>query len=178
MQSQPPFRSRPRVVRPQELAQQAQAEEDNIVEGVIPADHALVPADAYYSDPPRPVRRPRRRTRGLRIPRFSVLVLSLLLMVGGIFFTLLNVGVVEGDAEVWWPTVTLGGAVLWMLGALIRRDATAFVIGGGVAGISVSLLLDTQDIADFRETVVGVILMMLGMSVIVRGLLIRSVSVR
>ncbi|PJF43816.1 MAG: hypothetical protein CUN55_07190 [Phototrophicales bacterium] len=173
---QPPFRSRPRVVRPQELAQQAQQEEENIVEGIIPETQALVPTDEY-SDPPRPPRRPRRRTRGLRIPRFSLFVLSIALMVGGVFFTLLNLGLIQGDATIWWPSVTLGGAILWMLGALLRRDSAAFVLGSGIAGVSISLLLDTQSIADFQETVVGILLMMLGMAVIVRGLLIRSASI-
>ena len=168
---QRPFRSRQTPPPP------GPDDEPEVVEGTVPAadNQALVPAD-YYQEPQRPdrkIRRPRRRTKGLRVPRFTLFVIAIALIVSGVFFTLLNIDAVPDDLQEIWPAVSLGAAGIWAFGALIRRDATAFVAGAAIAGLSISALLHTQDVADFSETVVGVILVTLGLSVVIRGLLIR-----
>lgn len=166
------------LYRNQNSSPDPQADPD-VVEGQMQlSDQALVPSD-YYQEPPRPqkkVKRPRRRRRGLQMPRFTIFVIATVLIVGGVFFTLLNLDAVADDAIDWWPAVVLGGAVLWSLGSVVRRDATAFVAGATIAGISLSLLLESQDIATFSETVVGIILIVLGLSVVIRGLFIRPRS--
>lgn len=146
----------------------------DVVEGYMQsAEQALVPSD-YYQDPPRPQRKvKRRRQRGLPVPRFTIFVIAVSLIVSGVFFTLLNVDAVPEDMREWWPVVSLAAAVMWSLGAIIRRDATSFVAGATIAGVSVSFLLATQGVATVSETVVGIILITLGLSVVIRGLFIR-----
>ncbi len=160
-----PFRSRPHI-RPKP------DDEDNqqIVEGIIAEDHALVPVDL-----PPEEEAPRRRRRRPRVANPGLLILALGLMVAGVFFTMMNVDALSDQVLEDWPFVTLGLAVLWCLIALVRRDATAFLGGAAIIGLSVSLLLDTQDVgASFEETVVGSILIVLGLAIVVRGVLLRS----
>ena len=151
---------------------------EEVVEGIV-EEKSLVPA-SYYGEPQKqpPPRRPRRRTRGVKIPRFSLFAISVSLVVAGVFFTLLNVAELPADVREQWPIVSLAAAALWSLIALIRRQSTAFVAGTAIAGVSLSFLLDNQNIADFEQTVFGVLLIMLGLSVVIRGLLIRPRVVR
>lgn len=165
MDQQDPFKSRSTTLPPNENT-------EDVVEGVAD-EQALVPAPYYNEAKAPPTRRPRRRTRPLEVPRFSLFVISISLIIAGVFFTLLNVADLPQNVQDWWPAVSLGAATVWALGALIRRNATAFVAGAAIAGLSVSFLLETQEIATVEETVFGVILMMLGLSVVIRGLLIR-----
>lgn len=176
---QTPFRSR-KPVRPATLEPETTPDAE-IVEGVVqPADQALVPGD-YYAEPERPekkIRRPRRRTAGLPVPRFTLFVIAFSLMIAGVFFTLLNTDAVSEQVTDLYPAVSLAAAGVWSFGALIRRDSTAFVAGAALAGVSLSLLLETQEVAMFSETVVGILLITLGLSVVIRGLLIRPRVVR
>ena len=179
-----PFRSRPKVTRDP-------PEEDlPIIDGVI---EEIPPEESYannYEDdyeylayeiddeeiesPPPPVARPTpKRRRGVKLAKPGLFLIALALVAVGIFFTLLNIVDFSDEVLEWWPAVTLGIAGLWSLVALIRRDSTAFLGGAGVAAISISLLLDAQSVAEFHETVVGIILIMLGVAVVVRGLLMR-----
>jgi hypothetical protein len=154
----------------------------DVVEGRMqPNEQALVTSD-YYQEPARPAPKKRRlRRRGgllQQMPRFTIFVLATALIVGGVFFTLLNLNAISGQAAEWWPAVALGVAIIWALVSVIRRDATAFVAGATVAGVSLSFLLEAQEIATFGETVAGIILITLGLSVVIRGLFIRPRTVR
>lgn len=169
-----PFRSRPRI-RPQQAP--PPEPEDQVIDGVITEDieQSLVP----YSEPEpaqaEPRHRPQRpRVKRTRLVHVDLFMLALMLLVGGIFFTLMNVTTLADAILQWWPAASLGAAVLWSFMALVRRDATAFLGGAGIAGLSVSLLLDSNDVAPFGESVVGVILISLGVAIVVRGLLLRS----
>jgi hypothetical protein len=95
------------------------------------------------------------------------------MMVAGIFFTYLNAAANPDPVLEWWPSVSLFVSLVWSMVALVRRNATAFLGGAGAAGLSISLLLHTQDVAQFQETVVGVILISIGLAIVVRGLLLR-----
>ncbi len=102
------------------------------------------------------------------------LLLALALIAAGVFGTLLNLGQFSGDIETWWPLAVIGAAVLWMLVALIRRQVESFLGGSALAGIGVSLLLSTQDIASFRETLLGLSLVTIGLGIVIRGFLLRQ----
>lgn len=126
----------------------------------------------------------------IRLPRFNLsrllvwrevrpglLVLALGLVAGGIFWTLSNLNRVPQAYEEWWAAVLLAFALVWSLIALAMRQAAAFLAGAGLAGISLSLLLDAQGVATWRETLVGVVLITLGLGIIARALLLRQGTV-
>jgi hypothetical protein len=176
-----PFRSRPRV-RPQ-VEPPKPGEE--IVEGVIEEERALVPLDQPAAEGQQarpgyqgiqPVPRPAQRPAAKRVIHPGFLLAALGLLVGGMFFTLLNNADLPEVVDRWWPMVSLVIALIWSLSALARRNATSFLGGAAVTGLSISLLLHTQGVAQFRETFVGVTLISLGLAIVVRGLLLRQVS--
>jgi hypothetical protein len=132
-------------------------------------------------DPP-PERRRRIRPR---LPRFklpglnvdldwSYLLLASFLFVAGIFGVLLKQDDITGDLEAWWPLVLVMAGVLWMLIALVRRQVASFLVGSAFAGMGLSLLLDTQDIAAVEETILGVVLVAVGLGIVIRGFLLRQ----
>jgi hypothetical protein len=136
-----------------------------------------------------PVRAPRRRVRvpRPRLPRLRLnlltpdlgirwdhLLLALVLIVAGVFGALLNRGQVQGDVEEWWPLVIVGVAVLWMVIALIRRQVAPFLGGAALAGVGLSLVMNNQDIADFKETLLGMVLVTAGLGIVIRGFVLRQ----
>ncbi len=106
--------------------------------------------------------------------RFSVLLLALVLIAGGVFGTLLIQDRLRADVETWWPAALVGMGVVWMLIALARRQITAFLGGAALTGVGLSALMSTQNIATFRETVLGVVLVAIGLGIVVRGFLLRQ----
>lgn len=163
-----PFHSRP-PLRPQ-----PDEEEEQIIEGVMEPPQALVPIEEVEepADPSASSRQ--RRVRAPRVAQPGAFWLALILIVGGIFFTLMNVSSLSDQVLKWWPVTVLVGAGLWAFIALLRRDVRAFLAGAGSLGLGISLLLEAHEVATFEETVVGAILITLGMGVVVRGLLMRS----
>ncbi|MEW6580489.1 MAG: hypothetical protein AB1435_15025 [Chloroflexota bacterium] len=134
---------------------------------------AEVPAAEEESAPRRRRVRPPRLSLGVRT-RFWVLLLALALITGGIFGTLLWQDRLREEVTVWWPVVPLVVAALWMLIALVRRQVTSFLGGAALAGVGLSALLDAQDIAALRETLLGTVLVTVGLGVVVRGFLLRG----
>lgn len=106
--------------------------------------------------------------------RVDVLLIALALVVSGVFGTLLVRGDVRDDAREWWPLALVATAVVWILGALLRRHVASFLGAAAFAGVGLSLLMDTQDIANFEETLLGVVLITAGLGIVVRGLLLRQ----
>lgn len=153
-----------------------------------PAPEGDAPFEPFVpvSPPEEPTRRrfrprlPRPGLPRLRRPamavevRFGMLVIVIGLVVAGIFGTLLKQDRIHGDLKAWWPLVILGGAAVWMLAALIRRRVAEFLGAAAVAGVGLSLLMDTQDIAQAQETLLGVVLVMVGLGIVVRGFLLRQ----
>lgn len=146
--------------------------------------------DEFYTrraapEAPEAPRRPR-----FKLPRFNfrrlivwrevrpgLLFLSAGLVAGGIFWTLYNLGRVSEEWREWWPAALLGFALLWSLLALITRRAGALLAATTLAGISISLLLDTQGYVTWQETLIGVVLVTIGIGIIVRGFLLRQGSI-
>jgi hypothetical protein len=113
-------------------------------------------------------------------PEFSfavqgdVLVVALALIAAGIFGTLLVRGDVGDQVREWWPLAILAAALVWMVFALVRRHVASFLGAAAFAGVGLSLLMDTQDIAHAEETLLGVVLITAGLGIAVRGLLLRQ----
>lgn len=189
MSNQEPFRSRPHVTRrPKPDSEDtpspsAEPDEPEVVEGVLEEDEPrqLLAAPAK---PRQAIALPvdydedeaEERTSGRQVTSWGLLLIATGLTIGGVFITLLNVADLPDVVEKWWPMVSLIVALLWSFGALLRRNAASFLGGATVVGLSLSLLLDSQDIATFEETVVGIILMTFGLAIVMRGLLLRSVQ--
>lgn len=108
--------------------------------------------------------------------RPGMLGLAAALIALGIFGTLLNRGEVEGDVRAWWPAALIAFAVLWMLVALVRQRIPSFLGAAAVAGVGVSLLLDTQGVVPVEETLLGLILVAAGLGIVVRGFLLRQTT--
>jgi hypothetical protein len=134
---------------------------------------------ATVAPPPEKHRRIPRIERP-QVPRPAIqvhmgMLLSVVFLFGmGIFGTLLNRDRLSDDAAAWWPAAIIGCGLLWMIMALAQRRVASFLGGSAFTGLGVSLLMDTQDIAQFQETVMGVLLVMVGLGIIIRGFLLRG----
>jgi hypothetical protein len=133
-----------------------------------------------------PIGEPRRRVRlarphlKLRSPaigsalRWDYLLLVLVLIGGGIFGALLNQDRLQAQIEEWWPLAVVVVAGLWMIIALARRQVASFLGGAALAGVGLSLLMNNQDIAGFKETVLGMVLVTAGLGIVIRGFVLRQ----
>jgi hypothetical protein len=106
--------------------------------------------------------------------RWDYLLLALVLIVAGVFGALLNRGLVQDDVEEWWPLVIVVVAALWMVIALVRRQVAPFLGGAALAGVGLSLVMNNQDIADFKETLLGMVLVTAGLGIVIRGFVLRQ----
>ena len=150
-------------------------------------DESVAEIETEYVSPERRrrVRLPRlglprvrlRRPRGLAVGidvQWGVFLIVVFLIGGGIFGTLLSRGQLRDQVEMWWPVGILVIAGVWMLVALVRRQITPFMGGAAFAGVGLSLLMSTQDIAAVEETLLGVVLVTLGLGIVIRGFLLRQ----
>jgi len=129
-----------------------------------------------------------RRQRRVHLPRFraphiprptinlrlDVLFVVIFLVALGIFGTLLNLDQINTTGRAWWPVTIIVSALLWMIIALLRRQVASFLGGSALTGVGLSLLMDTQDIANARETLLGVVLLAVGLGIVIRGFLLRG----
>ncbi|WP_119071748.1 hypothetical protein [Aggregatilinea lenta] len=146
------------------------------------AEEDLAPVEPIHRPRTRRFRlsRPQIARHEVRRPRspvqiqFGALFLVLSLIALGIFGTLLNRDQITGDVQDWWPAAIIAVAVLWMLAALVQRRIPAFLGAAGLAGIGISLLMDTQSVASVNETLLGLVLVTLGFGIVVRGFVLRQ----
>ncbi|MCZ2099170.1 MAG: hypothetical protein LC121_23505 [Anaerolineae bacterium] len=158
------------------------AEED--LRPFVPVESAS--PDAYVGTPPEPdedyraeigqAPRPPRSAPDTLRPGINpgALLLVLLLVVAGIIGTLLNLDRLDLDVPGEWPAALIVVAILWLVLALSRRRVTAALGAAMLAGVGVSALLDTQGVATWRDTMLGAVLIALGLGLVIRGLLLRQ----
>ena len=101
-----------------------------------------------------------------------------MLVIGGLvvltaFALLLNQGALPAQVVTWWPLVVAILAAIWFLAALARRDARSLLGSTALLGLSVSMLLASQNIASLSSTWVGVTFIATGTGIVLRGLLLR-----
>lgn len=161
---------------------------NDIIEGEILPDDVPYALERVAPDIPTPQEvsdDPPRRERNFKLPNLlawgeispGLLLLALGLVAGGIFWTLINLEQVPSAYQALWPVPVLVLACVWALSALISRQAAAFLAATALIGVSLSFLLDAQDIANWRETLVGGVLITVGIGIVARGLLLRQGSV-
>lgn len=118
---------------------------------------------------------PRVKLPGLNVDvDWTYALLAAFLFVAGIFGVLLKQGDITGYLKAWWPLALVITSALWMLIALARRQVASFLGGTAFAGIGLSLLLNTQDIAAVEETILGTVLVTVGLGIVMRGFLLRQ----
>ena len=134
---------------------------------------------APYQPPP-PAESPRKapgRLRRLllwREIRPGILFIALGLVAAGVYWTLRNLEAVPANLRNSWAAALLLASLIWSIGSLIARRGGAFLAGSVMAGISLSLMLDTQGYADWKDSLMGVVLITVGLGIIARGLLLRQ----
>jgi hypothetical protein len=156
---------------------------ERVAPDVPTPDEAVV--SEYVRREPEPEEVHRRRLPRIRLPKIIVwravrpglLLLAASLIAGGVLWTMHNRGQVSTDIEQWWPGFVVVVAFLWAILALIGRRVAEFLAAVALSGIGISLLLDTQDIITWQETMVGIVLITVGVGIIARGLLLRQGSV-
>jgi hypothetical protein len=109
--------------------------------------------------------------------RPGLLLLAVGLVAGGVFWTLHNLEATSPQTEDWWPAVLLGFGLAWAFVALVSRRAAAFLAATTLVGISISLLLNSQDLLEWRETLAGTVLITVGVGIVARGFLLREGTV-
>lgn len=145
-------------------------------------DEADNTTETAFPEPESPRRRRRLWLPRVALPHLSLdlplrgdmLLAVIILIAAGIFGTLLLRGDLADSVEEWWSVVVFAFAGVWMLFALLRRHVTAFLGAAAVAGVGLSLIMDGQDIAQFEETVLGIVLVTTGLGIGIRGLLLRQ----
>jgi len=173
---------------PEESMEYAEEDGETVFAPFVPVSASSLASeeneDAESAYVPRPVEA-RRRLRAPHVPsirlpslgiqvRFGVLISVVLLIAAGIFGTLLNLGRIRSDVETWWPGVVILGSLLWMIAALVQRRVALFLGGAAFAGVGLSLLMDTQEIARLDDTLLGVVLVTTGLGIVIRGFLLRQ----
>jgi hypothetical protein len=160
--------------------------DDAPIEPFVPVeddDDQAYDYDEVQPDADSPARESRRRAwprLGPRSPatgpalRWDYLLLALVLIGGGIFGALLNQDRLQAQIEEWWPLAVVVVAALWMIIALARRQVASFLGGAVLAGVGLSLLMNNQDIAGFKETVLGMVLVTAGLGIVIRGFVLRQ----
>lgn len=177
----------PRLRLPRRRAHQEDIDDQSLLS--VPEEDAGDESDftpeAIYRPPEEDSKRrlPRLRLPGLphlRRPsvgwsiRWDELLVVILLVAAGIFGTLLKLDRLRSDVETWWPVAVLVVAGLWMLIALARRRVASFLGGAALSGAGLSLLMDLQDIAPLNDTLLGLVLVTLGLGIVIRGFLLRQ----
>jgi hypothetical protein len=151
----------------------------------IPTPDEAVVSEYVRREPEEEIRRRGLRLPRIRIPRLIVwhavrpglLLLASTLIAGGVLWTMHNRGQLSADIEQWWPAFVVALGFAWAILALIGRRVAEFLAAVALMGIGISLLLDTQDIITWQETIVGIVLITVGVGIIARGLLLRQGTV-
>lgn len=144
------------------------------------ADMQVIQRSPEREERPRRVRLPQVHIPRIHLSRpdiqlrLDVLFVVVFLVALGIFGTLLNLDRINTTGRAWWPVTIIVSALLWMIIALLRRQVASFLGGAALAGVGLSLLMDTQDIANARETLLGVVLLAVGLGIVIRGFLLRG----
>jgi peptidoglycan/LPS O-acetylase OafA/YrhL len=76
------------------------------------------------------------------------------------------------------PIAATSFGVLWSLAALLRKRPRSFVFAAAWLGASLSLLLAAQGIAEVSHTLIGLVLIAVGVAMVLRGLLMADVPQR
>lgn len=141
------------------------------VESAPPEDFAAPVVD----EPEEPVRPARVRREASRAGvRFGALLVALVLIAAGVIGTLLNLDRLDLTVPEQWPAGLLALSGVWLVIALNRRNVTSALGAAALAGVAISALLDAQGIAAWRETLIGAVMIALGLGIVLRGLLLRQ----
>jgi hypothetical protein len=103
--------------------------------------------------------------------RIGGLLLVLTVIGVGVALLLDQQGQLPAEVRLWWPLTLIVPGGLWFLGSLVRRSGRGLLGSAALVGAGMSLLLDAQAIYSAGSTLVGISLISVGASIVVRGLL-------
>ncbi|MBX3062891.1 MAG: hypothetical protein KF726_07940 [Anaerolineae bacterium] len=147
-----------------ELEAAAEPEPDSIAADIVPA------TSSPEEMPRRRAVKPRSRTE-TRV-RWGVLFSLLIVIVVALALLLNAQNVLPAEVLLWWPLALLIPGVVWLFGALVQRSGRGMLSSAAVIGVGISLLLGTQSILPVGSTLVGIVLISAGTSILLRGLLL------
>lgn len=74
------------------------------------------------------------------------------------------------------PVAATAFGVLWFLVMLVQRRAKGIIFAAAWLGGALSLLLASQDVAQVGDTLIGLVLIAVGVALVLRGLLMMNVT--
>jgi len=74
------------------------------------------------------------------------------------------------------PVAASAFGALWFLIALLRRQPRSIIFAAAWLGAALSLLLASQGIAEVGDTLIGLVLIAVGVALVLRGLLMSNVA--
>lgn len=101
----------------------------------------------------------------------ALVILALIALT--VFALLSNQGLLPTEVLLWWPAVIVIPAGIWFFASLARQNPQSLIGSAALLGLSISLLLASQNIAPLGTTFVGVTFIAAGTGIILRGLLLR-----
>jgi hypothetical protein len=104
---------------------------------------------------------------------WGALLLVIVLIAVTVFVLLLNQGALPPEVVIYWPLAVAVPAALWLLVSLVRRNAKSVLAAAALLGVSISLLLASQNVP-LGSTLVGITFITTGAGIMLRGLLLRN----
>src|SRR5260221_9537805 len=104
---------------------------------------------------------------------WGALLLVVVLIAVTVFVLLLNQGALPPEVVIYWPLAVAVPSALWLLVSLVRRNAKSVLAAAALLGVSISLLLASQNVP-LGSTLVGITFITTGAGVMLRGLLLRN----
>jgi hypothetical protein len=112
--------------------------------------------------------------RGLPfVVNWGALLVVVVLIAATVFVLLLNQGILPAEVIIYWPLAVAVPSVLWLLVALVRRNARSVMAAAALFGVSISLLLASLKVP-LGSTLVGITFITTGAGIMLRGLLLRN----
>ncbi|GEM_PF-1155976 len=115
-----------------------------------------------------------------RLPRVQIdgrmLLIVIALIATALFSVALTQGALPRQVLTWWPLAIVAIAAVWFIRALLSQAAAGLLGSTALFGFGVSLLLASAYQVAFGTTVIGVVLIAIGMGIVLRGLLWRPAT--
>jgi cytochrome bd-type quinol oxidase subunit 1 len=121
-------------------------------------------------------RRPVRRRSWAFRPGALLLVIAVMAL--GVALFLRGQNQLPIEIEQWYPLALIVPGVVWLLGALVRRSGRGMQAAAALLGAGVSLLLGAQANIPVGSTLVGIMFIAVGTSILLRGILMGRQPIR
>jgi hypothetical protein len=111
----------------------------------------------------------------MKLNGVALFVILILIAITAIALALTQ-GMIAEPYDKFWPVLIAVPALLWLIAAIIRRNMRNMMISAILFGFSLSLLFALQGIP-LGSTLIGIVLICVGITILLRGLLLRSLPI-